>query len=80
MSGWITDRPPIDTDTSCERNLCVEVTYQNGLIGWEPVSALRQWSAYDSGVMAWRRIRPAWKGFKSDMPEKYTRVKADEQC
>ena len=61
-TGWVTDRSPADSDLNDDANGCVEVTYKNGLIGWEPIRELRKWKAGDnSEVVAWRKIRPAYK-------------------
>jgi len=60
--GWVTDRPPVDADSENSSGLCIEVTYINGLLGWEPSLELRDWVAgeKDTAVVAWRRIRAAY--------------------
>ena len=42
MNGWITDRPPLLDEGFAEANHCVEVTYENGLMGWEQTHLLRE--------------------------------------
>ena len=61
--GWVTDRAPTRDDANEYASLCVEVTYANGLLGWEPVAGMRLWTQGQSGVVAWRTIRPAFKAF-----------------
>ena len=59
---WIVDRAPTMNDTHDVGNFCVEVTYTNGMLGWEPVRDLLNWTpeSSDVPVVAWRRIRPAY--------------------
>lgn len=59
--AWITKRPPTDGDTHAPADECVEVTYLNGLLGWEKASILREWKVGDFMVVAWRKIRPAYQ-------------------
>jgi len=64
--GWITDRPPKNSDLNDDANDCVEATYKNGLIGWEKIRELRTWKpGGKTEVVAWRKIRPAYKVNKS---------------
>jgi len=58
---WIVDRPPTDDDTTEEAGRAVEVTYDNGLVGWEHYEDLGGWKHEAGfGVVAWRKIRPAF--------------------
>lgn len=54
---WITDRLPAPEDTCEEASDCVEVTYKNGLLGWEQRGSFR----WNERIVAWRKIRPAYK-------------------
>ena len=61
MNRWNTATPPIASDGNPDANYCVEVTYSNGLLGWEPVRDLLNWKHLDdSAVVAWRKIEPAF--------------------
>ena len=54
---WVTDRPPTEADTHGDASLCVEVTYRNGLLGWEPYYQMCGWKQIASNpIVAWRRI------------------------
>jgi len=68
-NGWITDRAPTEKDVSEESNNCVEVTYRNGLIGWEFVHGMN-WDE-DNDIVAWRKIRPAYKEETDDTQESH---------
>jgi len=58
---WITTRPPTQADTDGSSGNCVEVTYRNGMVGWETLCYLAFWKqSKKSSAVAWRRIRPAW--------------------
>ena len=58
--GWIIHRRPTLEDAADGQN-CVEVTYSDGRMGWEAISAMRSWcKAYRGGIRAWRKIRPAY--------------------
>ena len=60
-AGWITDRPPTHADLNEDANACLEVTYKNGLIGWETFGHVSKWKeSSPSCIVAWRRIRPAY--------------------
>ena len=61
MSEWNTDKAPTEADGHEDADHCVEVTYTNGLLGWEPIRDFKKWPADDSAVVAWRPIRPAYK-------------------
>lgn len=62
MHGWITDRSPTEDDTHWTSGECVEVTYKNGLIGWELVTTMRDWANLKrTQIVAWRKIRPAFE-------------------
>lgn len=60
---WVTDHAPDYADAHDSSGNCVEVTYENGLLGWEPLSEMRNWRAGQNGtqVVAWREIREAFK-------------------
>ena len=60
--GWVTDRAPTDADSENSSGRCVEVTYTNGLLGWEPSWELRDWckGKKNTSVIAWRKIREAF--------------------
>lgn len=62
QDGWFVDRAPGYEDVEDSSNHCVEVTYNNGNLGWEPIWEMRNWKSgdKDTSVIAWRRIRPAY--------------------
>lgn len=75
MNYWITDRPPREGDCHDGAEGLVEVTRDNGMIGWERVAALCDWKQGEEGysVLAWRPIFQPYK--KPDCGEGYEWVK-----
>jgi hypothetical protein len=65
-NDWITDRAPTEDDSCEEAGHCVEATYKNGIIGWE-IAGGDSWDE-DEEIVAWRKIRPAYKENRVNKP------------
>lgn len=62
--GWITDRFPTEDDVREESGFCVEVTYENGLMGWSRPDEFSEDYPEGQKILAWRKIRKPYKGKK----------------